>query len=68
MGEKRSFLRFVVGVLAPIFLIVVGAAIAAGGLSQGWSFLIWSVVIVAGVGLLCGIVLLLLHGPLDWFD
>ena len=52
----------------PILLIVVGAALAALGFTQGWAFLVLTGLIVAGVGLLWGIVLVVMHGPLEWFE
>ena len=68
MSEKRSCLQFLIGILMPIVLIVVGAALAALGFTQGWAFLVWTGLIVAGVGLLWGIVLVVMHGPLEWFE
>ena len=68
MSEKRSCLLFLIGILMPILLIVVGAALAALGFTQGWAFLVWTGLIVAGVGLLWGIVLVLMHGPLEWLE
>ena len=68
MSEKRGCLQFLIGILMPILLIVVGAALAALGFTQGWAFLVWTGLIVAGVGLLWGIVLVLMHGPTDLFD
>mgnify|MGYP001825561399 CR=1 FL=1 len=68
MSEKRSCLQFLIGILMPILLIVVGAALAALGFTQGWPFLVWTGLIVAGVGLLWGTVLVLMHGPLEWLE
>lgn len=65
MSEKRSFVRFLIYVFAPIALILVGAGTAALGITMGWTILIWAGLIVAAVGLLWGAFLMLFHGPID---
>jgi len=65
MGEKRSFVQFLIYVFAPIALILVGAGVAALGMTMGWMFLFWAGLIVAAVGLIWGVFLMLFHGPID---
>lgn len=68
MSEKRSFVRFLVTLIAPFVLIVVGAAMVGLGFSQGWSGLTVPGLVIAGAGVLWGGLVLLFNGPLDWLD
>jgi hypothetical protein len=65
MSDKRSFVRFLVYVFAPIALILAGAGLAALGITMGWTILLWAGLIVAAAGLIWGAFLLLFHGPVD---
>jgi hypothetical protein len=65
MRELRGLVKFLVAVLAPILLVLGGAGLAALGVSTGWYVLLWTGLIIAGIGLIWGIVFLLLHGPTD---
>ena len=65
MGDKRSFVQFLVYVFAPIALILAGAGVGALGLMMGWTFLIWAGLILAAIGLIWGVFLMLFHGPID---
>jgi hypothetical protein len=64
MSEKRSFVRFVVALLAPFVLIFAGAGVAALGFKLGWMVLIAAGLIVAGIGLLWGLVMLFISQPI----
>ncbi len=68
MSELRGFVKFLVAVLAPILLVLGGAGLSALGISMGWYFLLWTGLIIAGIGLVWGIVFLLLFGPTDLFS
>ena len=56
----RWLLRTVLAVIAPVLLILGGAALAGLGLDRELPFLIWTGLIVAACGLLWGAWLLLL--------
>lgn len=65
MSSKRSFVQFLVGLLAPFVLVFGGAGLTVWGWKADWSWLLWTGAITVGAGLLWGAVLLLFHGPLD---
>ena len=56
----RDFIRFIISLLAPFVLILLGAGLAALGLSQGWAFSLWAGLIIAGIGLIWGIFLFMI--------
>lgn len=58
MSEKRGFIQFLIAILAPFALILIGAGIGALGLSLEWQWLVWMGLIVAGAGVVWGLVLL----------
>lgn len=68
MKQLRGFAKFVVAVITPILLVIGGATLAALGISNGSSFLVWTGLIIAAVGLLWGGLFLLLYGPTDFLS
>lgn len=68
MSGKKEFTRFLVSVLAPFALIAIGAGMVGLGFTQEWNALIVPGLVVAGAGVVWGLILLLLNGPLDWFN
>ena len=58
-------INLLITILTPFVLNVLGPGLASLAISAGWSWLFWTGHIIAGVGLLWGVVLLLLHGPID---
>lgn len=65
MTEKNGFAKFFVALLMPFLLILIGAGLAALGITMGWTILFWAGLIVAAIGLLWGAILMLFHGPVD---
>jgi hypothetical protein len=53
----KSFFTWLVSLVLPVVLVVLGGAVAGLGLVQGWTWLIWTGLIVAGIGILWGICL-----------
>ena len=51
--------------LAPLVPILLGAGLAAWGLTSGWPWLIWTGLIVAAAGVVWGLVVWLAHGGAD---
>lgn len=57
MSAKRDILKFLVMILMPVVVILLGAGLAAAGIAAGWMWLFWAGLIVAGIGLLWGLAL-----------
>ena len=64
----KTFVRFVVGLLAPFALIFGGAALLGFGVEHEYEVLAWSGGIATLCGLLWGCWLLLLDGSSVWWD
>lgn len=65
MSEKSGFAKFLLALLMPLVLILIGAGLIALGITMGWTFVFWTGLVVAAVGLLWGAFFLIVHGPLD---
>ncbi len=65
MSSKGDFGRFLVGILAPFVLILLGAGVTALGLKLGWSILIWGGLLALAAGLIWGLILFFAGDPLD---
>ena len=64
----KSFATWLLSLIIPVVLVLLGAAIAGVGLTQGWSWLIWTVLVVAGIGVLWGICLFAFaDAATDWW-
>ena len=50
-------MAFLVSLLMPVVLIVIGAAATGGGLYLGWSWMTLTGLVIIGVGVLWGVVL-----------
>ncbi|MAW60566.1 MAG: hypothetical protein CMJ94_06995 [Planctomycetes bacterium] len=66
MSEKRGFVAFLVTLLMPFILILVGAGMVGGGFSLGWNWAIIPGLVVAAAGVLWGAIVFFLHGPIDF--
>ena len=66
MSEKRGFVAFLVTLLMPFILILVGAGMVGGGFSLGWNWAIIPGLVVAAAGVLWGAIGFFLHGPIDF--
>ena len=53
----RRLLAWILGVFAPLILIVVGAAIAGFGFEYGINVLGWTGIIMVGAGIVWGVIL-----------
>ncbi len=65
-----SFFPWLLSLIIPVVLVLLGAAIAGVGLTQGWSWLFWTGLVVAGIGVLWGICLCLFafaEAGIDWW-
>ena len=65
MSEKRGFVKFLVTLLMPFILILVGAGMVGGGFSLGWNWAIIPGLVVAAAGVLWGAIVFFVHGPID---
>ncbi len=64
----KSFATWLLSLIIPVVLVLLGAAIAGVGLTQGWSWLIWTGLVVAGIGVLWGICLFAFaDAATDWW-
>lgn len=54
MNFLKQLLALLLWIIAPIVLVVVGAAITAFGISHDWEIVVWTGIITAGFGLLWG--------------
>ena len=41
MSAKRDILKFLVMILMPVVVILLGAGLAAAGIAAGWMWLFW---------------------------
>ena len=62
MSEKRSMTAFLVTILAPLVLILIGAGLASAGLSFSWMWMVWTGLVVAVLGLVWGLALMFVVG------
>ena len=67
MSIKSDIAKFLIAILLPVILVLVGAGIAALGIYLGVQILFFTGLIVVGAGVLWGVGLVLLHGPADLF-
>lgn len=67
MKKERSRVGFVVMLLMPLALVLVGAGLAALGVMNGSLSLVVAGLVVAGAGVLWGIIGLELTNPFDLF-
>ncbi len=67
MRKKRELVGVLIGILMPLILVLGGAGLAAIGVTQGSLTLIVAGLIVAGAGILWGVIALVLTGPFSWF-
>lgn len=67
MKQRRGFVGHLVGLLMPLILILLGAGLAALGITQGWLVLLVTGGVVAAAGVLWGVIVLDVTNPFDWF-
>ncbi len=64
----KSFATWLLSLLMPVVLVLLGAGIGGVGLMQGWSWLVWAGLIVIGIGVLWGICLFVFaDAATDWW-
>ncbi|MCH2137760.1 MAG: hypothetical protein MK074_01750 [Phycisphaerales bacterium] len=61
-SDKRGCLQFLILIFMPAILIAAGAGISGAGLAFEWMWMVWAGLIIAGIGLLWGLVLLFISG------
>jgi hypothetical protein len=66
MKKKRGIVGFLLVLLMPLILVIGGAGLAALGVTQGSLVLIVTGLVVAGAGVLWGVLTLELANPFDW--
>ncbi|MCH2100963.1 MAG: hypothetical protein MK209_03470 [Planctomycetes bacterium] len=65
MSEMRSFIKFLVSLLMPFVLILVGAGMVGAGFLWGWNWAIIPGLVVAAAGILWGVIIFFWHAPID---
>lgn len=62
----KDVVKFLFGLFAPIILIVLGGLLVGWSISNDYTILAWTGVVMVGAGILWGIFLFAYHGPIDW--
>lgn len=57
MSVFKEIVRFLFALFAPLILIFAGAAVAVWGGSNDWQFVMWTGLVVAGAGIVWGLIL-----------
>lgn len=64
----KSFATWLLSLIIPLVLVLLGAGLAGLGVTQGWPWLIWTGLVVAGIGVLWGICLFIFSdAATDWW-
>ncbi len=61
-SDKRGCLQFLILIFMPAILMAAGAGISSAGLAFEWMWMVLAGLIIAGIGLLWGLVLLFISG------
>ena len=61
----KGLARFLLGLFAPVILIVLGCLITGWALTNDYAIFFWTGLVMVGAGILWGAVLMSYYGPID---
>lgn len=62
----KDLARIFLSIFAPFILIILGGLLIGWSISNDYTILVWTGVVMVGAGILWGLILLLYYGPMDW--